>query len=73
MHAVVLTYFMGSGRWIEETSQAYRLPATFYAENQSLKYRVVPAIVGCFALLLVTGGLGAASGNSSASPETRAG
>jgi hypothetical protein len=60
VHAVVMTYFMGTGRWIEETSQAYKLPASFFAENQSLKYRVVPMIVGCFALLLTTGALGAA-------------
>jgi hypothetical protein len=60
VHAMVLTYFMGTGRWIEETSQAYRLSATFFAENQSLKYRVIPAIIGCFALLLTTGAVGAA-------------
>jgi hypothetical protein len=60
VHAVVLTYFMGTGRWMEETSQAYQLPASFFAENQALKYRVVPGIVGCFALLLTTGALGAA-------------
>lgn len=60
VHAVVFTYFMGTGRWIEETSMAYRLPESFYARNQALKYRVLPGIVGCFALLLATGGFGAA-------------
>jgi hypothetical protein len=61
VHAIVLTYFMGTGRWLEETSQAYRLPGEFLRECQRLKYRVVPGIVGCFLLLLATGAFGAAA------------
>jgi hypothetical protein len=60
VHALVLTYFMGTGRWLEETSQAYRLPADFYNEAKATKYRLLPAMMGCFALLLTTGALGAA-------------
>jgi hypothetical protein len=55
VHAIVLTYFMGTGRWIEETSNAYRLPATFRSRSQTVKYRTVPAMVGAFLLLLCTG------------------
>jgi len=61
VHAIVLTYFMGTGRWIEETSQAYQLQATFHQDNQRIKYRLVPAIVACFLLLLATGAFGAAA------------
>lgn len=61
VHAIVLTYFMGTGRWIEETSSAYQLPATFFQRNQQIKYRTVPAMVVAFLLLLGTGALGAAS------------
>jgi hypothetical protein len=61
VHAIVLTYFMGTGRWIEETSQAYRLPGEFHRENQRVKYRLAPAMVGCFLLLLATGAFGAAA------------
>ena len=61
VHAIVLTYFMGTGRWIEETSNAYRLDPKFYAENQRLKYRVVPALIGGFLLLLAAGAMGAAA------------
>lgn len=61
LHAIVLTYFMGTGRWIEETSAAYRLDNRFYQENQSLKYRTVPAIVVAFVMLVVTGAFGAAA------------
>jgi len=61
VHAIVLTYFMGTGRWIEETSTAYHLSPDFYRENQAIKYRVIPALVGAFLLLLATGALGAAA------------
>lgn len=61
VHAIVLTYFMGTGRWIEETASAYQLPATFFERNQSIKYRTIPAMVGAFVLLLFTGALGAAA------------
>ena len=61
VHAIVLTYFMGTGRWIEETSNAYRLEASYFSRNQQIKYRTIPAMVGAFLLLLLTGALGAAA------------
>ena len=61
VHAVVLTYFMGTGRWIEETSAAYKLGADAREQNIRLKYRVLPGMVGCFVLWIVVGGFGAAS------------
>lgn len=59
VHAVVLTYFMGTGRWIEETSEAYRLGELARAENIRLKYRVIPGLVACLLLIMVTGAFGA--------------
>lgn len=61
VHAIVLTYFMGTGRWIEETSLAYQLGPQFHRQNQTLKYRVVPLLVLGFLLLLTTGAFGAAA------------
>lgn len=61
VHALVFTYFMGTGRWLEETSQAYRLSPEFYRESQTIKYRLLPAMMGCFLLLLATGAFGAAA------------
>ena len=61
VHAIVLTYFMGTGRWIEETSTAYRLGPELFQQSKAIKYRTIPAMVGCFLLLLLTGGLGAAA------------
>ena len=42
VHAISLTYFMGTGRWVEETSRAYKLPTDFHDENQKIKYRLMP-------------------------------
>lgn len=61
VHAIVLTYFMGTGRWMEETGRAYRLPDRWLQENQSLKYRTILPMVGCLLLLVITGGLGGAA------------
>jgi hypothetical protein len=61
VHALVLTYFMGTGRWLEETSTAYRLDDKYFRESKSLKYRTIPALVAAFLLLVITGALGAAA------------
>ncbi len=59
VHAVVLTYFMGTGRWIEETSAAYQLGEEPRRQNIRLKYRVLPGMVLCIGLVVATGALGA--------------
>ncbi len=61
VHAIVLTYFMGTGRWIEETSAAYKFEMNARAENIRLKYRVIPGLTLCLTLLIVTGAFGAIS------------
>jgi hypothetical protein len=66
VHALVLTYFMGTGRWMEETGRAYRLSDEWRRENQALKYRTIPAMVVCLVLLVATGALGAAADPASA-------
>lgn len=59
VHAIVLTYFMGTGRWIEETCSAYRFEEAARRENIRLKYRVIPGMMICMGLLIGTGALGA--------------
>ena len=61
VHAVVLTYFMGTGRWIEETSAAYGFEGVARQENIRLKYRVIPGMVLCMLLMVTTGAFGAIS------------
>jgi hypothetical protein len=59
LHSIVLTYFMGTGRWLEETTKAYALEDQFRAGSIRLKYRVIPGMVACMALVIVTGAVGA--------------
>ncbi|MFN9719288.1 MAG: hypothetical protein ACK58L_11365 [Planctomycetota bacterium] len=66
VHALVLTYFMGTGRWIEETSGAYHLPETFFKANQKVKYKTLPGIIISFLMILGTGMLGAVADTATA-------
>ena len=59
VHAIGLTYFMGTGRWIEETSQAYSLDGSYHSENQRIKYKSLPLMTTCILLMVATGALGA--------------
>ena len=59
VHALLFTYFMGTGRWIEETTQAYRLSGEWQRLNQRTKYSILPGIFISFMMLVVTGSLGA--------------
>jgi hypothetical protein len=61
VHAIVLTYFMGTGRWMEETSRAYRLNEIWLQRSTLLKYRTIMAMSACLLLLILTGGFGAAA------------
>lgn len=59
LHAIWLTYFVGTGRWLEEITAAYHLPDRWISESRSLKFRVLPALAACLLLLIVTGAIGA--------------
>ena len=59
VHAISLTYFMGTGRWLEETSNAYSLEDSWYKESQRIKYGTLPGMTLCIGLLIATGALGA--------------
>jgi hypothetical protein len=66
VHALVVTYFMGTGRWLEETCAAYRLSDAWQTGSRSLKWRLYPAMVASLLLLIVTGASGAAADPASA-------
>jgi len=61
VHGLVLTYFMGTGRWMEETTNSYGLDEKWRRENSSLKYRTLPLMVASVSLLIVAGAFGAAA------------
>lgn len=66
VHALVVTYFMGTGRWLEETCSAYRLGEDWKSRSRDLKWRLYPAMVGSLLLLILTGALGEAADPASA-------
>lgn len=70
VYALLFTYFMGTGRWIEETSSAYSLAPTYYEKNQKLKYGVLPGIMIAFLMVLATGSLGAVADPATAASLT---
>lgn len=59
LHAIVLTYFMGTGRWMEETSKVYQLSKERIEESRSSKYRLIVAMSVSLFLLILTGAFGA--------------
>ena len=61
VHAILLTYFMGTGRWLEETSRAYQLDRGWHQQSQKIKYRTILGMTACLGLLIATGAAGAAA------------
>lgn len=59
VHSIVLTYFMGTGRWLEETSTAYSLTEDYFAESKKIKYRTIPLMVVGIVVIVLTGAVGA--------------
>lgn len=53
VHAIAFTYFMGTSRWMEDTTRAYHLDKKYFDECRVLKYRTLMA-VGLCTLLIVT-------------------
>ena len=53
VHSIAFTYFIGTGRWIQEVVTAYRLPVEMFERSRSLKRRSLPFVLGS-ALLVIT-------------------
>lgn len=66
IHALVVTYFMGTGRWLEETCTAYSLGSAWQGESRNLKWRLYPALTLSLLFLIATGALGGAADPASA-------
>src|SRR5262249_51799555 len=66
VHALVITYFMGTGRWLQETCTAYRLGNDWQARSRDLKWRLYPAVVASLLVLIATGAFGGAADPASA-------
>ncbi len=59
VHALIFTYLMGTGRWVEETSAAYSLSEDWHNQNQKIKYGILPGILISFLMIVATGCFGA--------------
>lgn len=59
VHAIVFTYFLGTGRWMEETRNAYGLADDWRLESHRLKWKTMVQIFFVFLLSITTGALGA--------------
>jgi len=66
VHALVITYFMGTGRWLEETCTAYRLGNDWQARSRNLKWGLYPSMMLALAMLIITGAFGGAADPASA-------
>jgi hypothetical protein len=64
VHAVLLTYFMGTSRWLEEARQAYKFDTRWSEENRQLKYRTIPVMAVCLLLLIANIPFGAMAADS---------
>ena len=59
--SIAVTYFIGTGRWCREVTEAYRMEPAILAESQSLKRGSFPWAVGGILTALGISALGAAS------------
>ncbi len=59
VHALSFTWFMGTGRFLEETSRAYSLSAEYCERSRRMKYGLLPGMTVSLLLMVATGALGA--------------
>jgi hypothetical protein len=70
VESIIVTYFIGTGRWCREVTETYGLPSADLAESTRLKRRTFPlALVGMLTVVGV-GALGAASDPGTGRPDT---
>lgn len=58
VNSIVVTYFIGTGRWCREVSETYRLDPCFVDESGSLKWRAISWSFVCTAAVVTTVALG---------------
>jgi hypothetical protein len=72
VESIVVTYFIGTGRWCKEVTETYQLPRTDLAESTRLKRRTFPlALIGMLTVIGVSS-LGAASDPGTGRSDTAA-
>jgi hypothetical protein len=61
LHSLVFTYFIGTGRWVQEVVKAYGLSGSLLENTRALKIRALPFILGSVLLVIATATCGAAT------------
>jgi hypothetical protein len=61
VHSVVLTYFVGTGRWVREVSEVYGFALDLYAKAWKTKARAIPFAMGSMLVIIAAGAMGAAA------------
>ena len=72
VNSIVVTYFVGTSRWIKEVSETYRLDAKFTAESNRIKRRAFPWATMSMLAVVVLIALGGACDPSTGQPNTEA-
>lgn len=72
VNSIVITYFVGTSRWVKEVSETYHLDRKFIAESNRIKRRTFPwATINMLAIVGVIA-LGGACDPSTGQPNTEA-
>ena len=66
VNSIVVTYFIGTGRWVREVSETYQLDARYLQRSTLLKRRAFPWAVLSMTVVIVVIALGAATDPGSA-------
>ena len=61
VHCIVFSYFLGTGRWVKETAEAYSLPAAMYERTRRSKFRAFPVALVAMLVVIGVAALGAAA------------
>lgn len=70
VECIVVTYFIGTGRWCKEVTETYALPPGDLVESNRLKRRTFPLALVGMATVLAVSALGAASDPFTGRPGT---
>ncbi|MBI2825711.1 MAG: hypothetical protein HYX69_13585 [Planctomycetia bacterium] len=71
VNSIVVTYFVGTGRWCREVAEAYNLVPTFVARSTAIKRRTFPLAVASMLVavtIVALGGAGDPAGTFRAAP-----
>ncbi len=61
LHSLIFTYFIGTGRWVQEVAKAYQFPEPFWERSRELKRKALPLILVSIMLVITVATLGAAT------------